>query len=191
MGPPMHLGTRPEFIKASHGRVVMEAEIVCPTTDKDQTRGPQTRGPAAEHCFVLAPSHPPTPDHFSENTAHWILGAAQLPEDEQPRANLLLAQKCSSVTDWEPGACLALRAAIRPSSVPLGEHEVVGHPGEAGGHSVTGKADLGHVRSGSLGCVGRDACQNAAGIKGNGLELQCDCAAQQAPAQQQVIVSDR
>lgn len=69
--------------------------------------------------------------------------------------------------------------------------QVVGHPGKAGGQSVTSKADLGHVRSGSLGHAERDACRNAAGIKGNGLELQCDCAAQQALAQQQVIVSDR
>ena len=58
--------------------------------------------------------------------------------------------------------------------------QVVGHPGEARGHAVIGKADLGHVRSSSSGYAGCDACQNAAGIKGKGLKLQCDRAGQQA-----------
>ena len=49
--------------------------------------------------------------------------------------------------------------------------QVVGHPCKAGGHGLTGKADLGHVSSGCSVGVGRDARQNASGIKGQGLEL--------------------
>lgn len=84
-----------------------------------------------------------------------------------------------------------LRSSHGAAACHVSNLQVVGHPGEAGGHGVTSKADPGHVRSSSMGCVGRDACQNASRIKGNGLELRCDCAAQQAPAQQQVIMSDR